>query len=246
MNVSLYQAASAMTANSRWQDIVSQNLASSSISGFKKQELSFSAVEAGLMPASAPGIQHMSMPRATATTNFQSGELRPSDSMTDFGLQGSGFFEVQLPNKSSAYTRNGEFKISPLGQLVTKQGYPVLGEKGPIQRNLANPEPLTISSAGEVRQGAEVKDTLKLTDFKDPKLLTQLSGGLFVANDPTLIPIPATGASVHQHTLEESNVSPMSEMASLMSSMRTFEANQRIIQIQDDRMGKAIAQIAGS
>lgn len=246
MNVSLYQAASAMTANIRWQDMISQNMSSSAIPGFKKQEISFSAVEAGLMPANTAGIRHMSMPRAASSTNFLSGELRPTGAMTDFGLQGAGFFEVQLPDGSSAYTRNGEFKMSALGQLVTKQGYLVLGESGPIQRDLKNPAPLTVSSNGEVSQGTDVKGKLKLTDFNDPKLLNQVVVGLFLANDPKLVPTPATGATVQQGSLEESNVTPVTEMAGLMSAMRTFEANQRIIQIQDDRLGKAITQIAGS
>ncbi|MBC8003403.1 MAG: flagellar hook-basal body protein [Opitutaceae bacterium] len=246
MNVSLYQAASALTANSRWQEMISQNLASSAIPGFKKQELSFSAVEAGLMPANAQGIRHMSMPRATASTSFLPGEMRSTGAKTDLGLEGPGFFEVQLPNGSSAYTRDGEFRLSAQGQLVTKQGHLVLGDSGPLQMDLNNPAPLTVSSNGEVSQGADVKGRLKLMDFNNPKLLTQVGGGLFLAGDPNLLATPASGASVRQGWLEGSNASPVTEMANLMSAMRTFEANQRIIQIQDDRLGKAITQIAGS
>ena len=246
MNVSLYQAASALTANSRWQDLVSQNLASSAIPGFKKQELSFAAVEAGMMSANSPGIRQMSMPQATAFTNFQQGELSPTPSNTDFALDGPGFFEVQLPNGASAYTRNGQFKLSPQGQLVTHQGYPVLGESGPIQKDVNNPSPLTVSPDGEVSQGADIKGRMKLANFNNPRLLTQVEGGLFLATDPQIRPIPASAASVRQNWLEGSNTVSANEMANLMSGMRTFEANQRVIQIQDDRLGKAISQIAGT
>jgi len=130
----------------------------------------------------------MSMPRNVNVTNFTPGEMRSTGAKTDLGLEGHGFFEVQLPNGSTAYTRDGEFKLIAQGQLVNKQGYPVLGDSGPIQLDLNNPEPLTVAGNGEVSQGADVKGRLKLAVFNDPKLLTQVGGGLFLANDPKIIP----------------------------------------------------------
>ncbi len=76
MNVSLYQAAAAMSASSRWQELISENLAASSVPGYKKQELSFAAIQAGLMPSPANGPQHFALPQAMAATNFQPGELK--------------------------------------------------------------------------------------------------------------------------------------------------------------------------
>src|SRR4051794_1052822 len=86
VNVSLYQAASALQANSRWQEVISENLASSSIPGFKKQQLSFSEVQAGLMGANAQ--QRFAFPKATASTSFQQGELKFTGSNTDVALEG--------------------------------------------------------------------------------------------------------------------------------------------------------------
>jgi flagellar hook protein FlgE len=89
VNVSLYQAASALTANARWQEVVSENLASASVPGFKKQELSFSAVEAGLLPAQA-GASKVAMPRAQTTTSFQQGEVRFTGVNSDVAVDAGG------------------------------------------------------------------------------------------------------------------------------------------------------------
>ena len=75
MDVSLYQAAAALNANRRWQETIADNLAASSIPGYKKQELSFGAVAAGFMPASSPGATRFSLPHAASSINFQPGEL---------------------------------------------------------------------------------------------------------------------------------------------------------------------------
>src|SRR5437868_6798651 len=131
MNVGLYQAAAALNANSRWQESIAENLASSSIPGFKKQELSFRAIAAGLVPAATQGNQHFSLPHAAPATNFSAGELKFTGAKTDVALEGSGFFAVQMPDGATAYTRDGEFQMNASGQLVTKQGHAVLGEAGP-------------------------------------------------------------------------------------------------------------------
>lgn len=112
MNVSLYQAASALSASARWQEVVSQNLASASTPGYKKQDLSFSAIQAGVMPAQGGGVA-VAFPHATSTTSFQPGEVRATGVNTDVAIEGPGFFQVQLPNGATGYTRDGDFSSMP-------------------------------------------------------------------------------------------------------------------------------------
>src|SRR5258706_235974 len=180
MNVSLYQAASALNAMDRWQETIAENLASSTVPGFRKQDFSFSAIEAGLRDSSAGGASGASrqvlMSAGDSVTNFQPGEFRVTGVKTDVAIDGKGFFEVQLPNGAAAYTRDGEFHLNAQGQLVTKEGYTLLGDAGPIQIDLNNHAELSISSSGEVSQGADLKGRIKLTEFGNPKLLTRLSG----------------------------------------------------------------------
>lgn len=246
MNVSIYQAAAALNADARWQDMISQNLASSAVPGFKKQEISFAAVQAGLIsPTPLAGLNHhFSMPTATTATNFQQGQMRATDVPTDVGLEGPGFFEVQLPNGDTAYTRDGEFHLSSQGQLVSKEGYAVLSDGGPIQIDKNNTAPLSISPTGVISQGADNKGKLKVTDFNHAQLLNPIGHGYYLANDPALQPTEATNTTMRQGFLEAGNTSSVAEMAHLITAMRHFEANQRIMQMQDERMGRVISDLS--
>ena len=161
----------------------------------------------------------------------------------DFAIEGPGFFEVQLPNGDHAYTRDGEFQLNAQGQMVTKTGNPVLSDGGPIQFDPNNASPITVSSTGEVSQGGDVKGRLRLVEFNDPHLLTSIGGGCFLANHQDLLAKDSTASSVRQGYLEGSNTSPTSEMASLITAMRMFEANQRVLQMQDERMGHVISEL---
>ncbi|MFO1497070.1 MAG: flagellar hook-basal body protein [Verrucomicrobiota bacterium] len=244
VNVSLYQAASALNANTRWQEVISDNLAASGLPGYKKQDLSFAAVQAGLssrMATMAP--QPFSLTRAESSTNFLPGELQLTSSKTDLALEGTGFFAVQLANGSTAYTRDGSFKIDAQGGLTTKDGHPVLGDGGPIHIDLNDSTPISVSEAGEISQGSEVRGKLRVVDFQHPELLTPTSAGYFIAQNPKLTPIEVRQPSVRQGFLEGSNATAVVEMANLISVMRGYEANQRIIQLQDERMGRAISEL---
>ena len=244
MNVSLYQAASALNAHARWQEVITENLSSSSIPGYKRQDLSFAAVQAGMMsPTAMAGSQPFSLTRASISTNFQPGELQMTSSKTDVAIEGSGFFAVQMANGSTAYTRDGGFQLNSQGQLTTKQGYPVLGEGGPVQLDLSDSSPITISAKGEISQGTEVRGRIKVVDFDQPQLLTQAGAGYFVAQNPNLVPQEVAEPTIRQGFIEASNAATVSEMANLITVMRGFEANQRVISMQDERMNRAISEL---
>jgi flagellar basal body rod protein FlgG len=244
MNVSLYQAAAAMNANSRWQEVIAENLAGSSIPGSRKKDVSFSAVSAGM----APGLAGLNgsgyvMPTSTATVNFQQGTLRPTGLATDMAIEGPGFFEVQLPDGTHGFTRDGELQLNAQGQLVTKQGYLVLGDSGPLQLDPANSSPISVAATGEVSQGGGLKGRIRLVEFGQPGQLTPIGAGCFLATNPGLQPIAAQSSQVRQNFLESANTSPTTEMASLITAMRMFEANQKVMQMQDERMGRVITDL---
>jgi flagellar basal body rod protein FlgG len=195
------------------------------------------------MPAPAGGAQRFALPRATASINFQQGELRATGVKTDVALEGRGFLTVELPDGTTAYTRDGEFHVNASGQLVTKQGHTVLGDGGPIQLDLNNHIELSISSTGQVSQGADAKGTLRVVDFNEPNMLTPISSGFFMARHPALQPVEPTGTTLRQGFLEAANTSAAAEMVKLISALRLYEANQRVIQAHDERMGKAISEL---
>jgi flagellar basal-body rod protein FlgG len=246
MNVSLYQAAAAMNAQARWQELIAENLAASSVPGYRKQEISFSSVAAGLTGAANGATDsRFVIPAASSHLNFKQGPLRATNASLDLALEGGGMFEVQMPNGTRAYTRDGEFQLNAQGQLVTKQGYLVQGDAGPLQFDPNNGGNITISPTGDVTQGGEIRGRIRLVEFSDPQLLTPIGQGCFLANVPEAKPEAARATSVRQGFLEAANTSPTAEMASLITAMRMFEANQRVLQVQDERMGRVITELGG-
>ena len=237
-----------MNASTRWQETIADNLSASQIPGFKKQDLSFSAVQAGFLPrvhGASPGTtQRVTMPLAGVSTNYQPGELRPTGITTDLAIEGPGFFEVQMPDGTHGYTRDGEFHLNAQGQLTSKQGLLVMGDGGPVQLDANNAAPATVAPTGEISQGGVIKGKLKLTQFSDAGALAPAGASLFVVADPTAQPQPATSASVRQGFLEQANTSAMLEMGNLITAMRLYEANQKVFQTQDDRMSRLINDVA--
>jgi flagellar basal body rod protein FlgG len=247
MNVSLYQAAAAMGAHSRWQEVISENLTSSSIPGFKRQDMSFDAVQAGMATLHRGAGQNYVLPNTRSYTSFSQGQLQTTGSETDLGIDGPGFFEVQLSSGDKIYTRNGSFQISAKGELATRQGFRVMGEQGPIQLDPHDRSPLIITEKGDVMQGRNLRGRIKVVDFQNPQQLEKVGDTSFRTISPDVEPQPVTEATtLRQRALEGSNATPMLEMIGLMSSMREFEANQRLIQMNDERMGMAIRDLAGT
>lgn len=249
MNVSLYQAAAAMNANQRWQELISDNLAASSAPGARKQDVIFSLIPAG-NAAGVSGVNGdaFAIPAARAATDFSEGQMNPTGTATDFAIDGPAFFQVQLPNnRGSAYTRDGSFQVNAQGQLVTQQGYPVASDSGgPVQLDPTSSAPITVSATGDVSQGGEIKGRIHLTEFQDVHQLETMGGGYFLANNPAAKPGPAKSSQLRQGYLEAGNASPTVEMASLLTAMRMFESNQKVIQTQDERMGRVISDLGGT
>jgi len=247
MEVSLYQAAAAMSATAQWQDMIAENLSASSVPGSRKQEISFSDVQAGLNSGAVgrPGSS-FTLPTANKVTNFQPGELHPTGNLMDFALEGPGFFAVKMPNGQTGYTRDGEFQLNAQGQITNKQGNVVLGDTGPLQLHPNNPGTITVSPDGEVAQGDQIIGKLKTYEFQKPQQLTLAGSGMFTANGTGAIATPATSTKVRQGFLEAANSSPTTQMASLITAMRLFEANQKVLQMQGDRMSKVITDLGGT
>ena len=247
MDVSLYSAAAAMNATERWQDLVAENLSAASIPGARQQEISFSSVQAGLASGvTGATTDRFVIPSAGATTNFQQGELKATGNNLDLALEGPGFFTVILPDGSKGYTRDGEFKLNNQGQLTTKQGYQVVSNGGTLTFDPNNRAPVNISPDGQVSQGPDTKGKIAVTEFSKVKALTMAGSGYFRADDPSAQPQPATTTAVRQGFVEASNASPTLAMASLITSMRMFETNQKVMLMQSDRMSKTISELSGT
>jgi len=268
VNVSLYQAAAAMDASARWQEAVSENLAEVSRPGFKKHDVTFSALVAGKMEkpvemiktttdpvtgeeveSTETGEKPFQLPKPSLAINFEQGPLKQTQVKTDIALTGKGFLQVQDPQGNNLFTRDGELKMLPSGQLVTKEGY----DTG-LQLNDPNQvQSLVIAKNGTASQAGEVIGQLQLVAFEDTSNLIRISGAYYKAN-PADMGMPMAGidretegfTEIEQGFLEQSNSTSLTEMTSLIRSMRHFEANQKVIQAHDQRLGQTISTLTAT
>jgi flagellar basal-body rod protein FlgF len=245
MNVGLYQSAASLSALERWQEAVSQNITSSEVTAYKKRTTSFSGQNSGEFltdPNARAGHdegQSAVFPVASSSINFLAGETKPTGRNLDVAIQGEGFFEVQLPDGTRAYTRTGEFQLRPDRTVVTSQGAQVLKDGGaPLQLN-AGQGALVINQNGSMTQGTASLGRLSIQTFANPSQLTPLAAGLFAAPEG-VTPTAVANPEVLQGNLEASNLTSLHEMVDLVTISRAYEANQKIITSSDELLDKTI------
>jgi flagellar basal-body rod protein FlgF len=245
MNLGVYQSAASLSALERWQDAVSQNIGSSQVPGYRGRTVNFTAQDIGQFTVGANGkpgsgsSQPASFPAATSGLSFKPGETQPTGRPLDLAIQGSGFFQVQMPDGTHAYTRNGTFKERSDGMLVNGSNYPVLSETGsPIVLAQAAGA-LSITQDGVVSQGDAQVGRLSVTSFSNTGGLIPISGGLLLAG-PNAGAAAADHPGVLQGYIESSNVSPLFEMVNLVQVSRIYEANQRVITNADQQTQKTM------
>jgi len=236
-----------MAAYEKWQEAISQNISESSLPGFKKTEVAFSVLDSGSSgsDASNPDRVHTSMPSATPSIDFAQGELSRSANDLDFAIQGKGFFEVKEPNGQMAFTRDGEFHLSPQKTIVNSSGFPVQGDSGPITLNSGSGT-VSINADGMIMQNDQPVAKLSAYDFTDPSQLRRVGGGLLEPTDSAPTPKKMANPQIVNNYIESSNVSPMTEMVSLVSVSRAYEASQKVVQTADDNQDKAIQMLGNT
>ena len=170
--------------------------------------------------------------------NFEQGQLYPTGGSFDLALRGSGFFCIETP-EGERYMRNGDFEKDGSGCLVTKEGHKVLGENGYIILE----GPMTVNEKGEVYSDTHSVGKLKLVDFDDYNVLRKEGNGLFRIEEGIEAEPVTTAGIVQQGFLESSNVNSVKEMVGMITMLRTYEANQKMIKIHDDLIGKAVNEI---
>jgi hypothetical protein len=245
----IYTNAASLSALERWQQTISQNLASANVAGFKKANFAIESDEKKNTEYSPDGVtaaRHSGgIPSQTTSVNFSAGDMKATGKNTDFAIEGPGFFQVQNSNGKNLYTRDGEFHINQDNTLVTKEGLPVLGDGGPIT---VDPEKgaLVVARDGSISQGDNLLGRLNLYDFDDPDQLTRVEGGFFEPPESVGNPQPLEQVSITQGSIESSNVMPMAELVNLIAVSRAYEASQRSATSHDDLISKAINSLGAT
>lgn len=241
---SLYIAESGMTSQQKMIDIISNNIANSSTSGFKKSQVNFVDLVYQTQPtANTAQVAEMvgaGVRLGENQTDFSVGEMKATGNPFDVAIQGAGFFEVTLSDGDSAYTRAGRLRVDDDGYLTTSAGLR-------LSSNIQLPPDaaeFVISRDGIVtaRLGDDLAFTqlgeLELVKFTNEQSLSTIGDNLYAASANSGNAIYArpgeqgTGTIV-QGFSEISNVSMTEEMVNLMLAQRGYQLNARIIQISD-------------
>lgn len=272
----VYTALSGAIAQSLKMDTIANNIANVNTTGFKKDQQTFGeyltamekeqdVMKVPRMPASIDSFYELNggdkaFVDATGTyTNFEQGSLKSTGGKLDVAIEGAGFFEVGTPN-GVKLTRAGNFTIDGNGQLVTKEGYPVLLEAAEGADGLVNSEnidsrtvrvsgtsTINISDAGEVFEGETKLGKLSVVTAGNTDALQKIGNNYYGFKD-TLNPEISSikMPSLKQGFLETSNVNIINEMTDMIMAQRVFEGTQKAISAYDNMSDKLINQVGST
>lgn len=250
----LWTAATGMDAMQLNMDVISNNLANVNTSGFKKsraefQDLLYQTVEVAGSDTSEDtedptGVEvGLGVSTASVQKLFAVGDLLQTGNDLDLAIEGKGFFQVELPNGETAYTRNGALKKDGSGRLVTSEGYPIL----PQITIPENATTISISQDGTVQAfldgsmtGSQIGN-IELANFSNPSGLSSQGKSLFketVSSGTPILGVPGDAGmgTLAQGFLEGSNVSVMEEMIYMIAGQRAYEINSKAVQAADEML----------
>jgi len=253
---SLWISSSGMQAQQTQLDAISNNLANASTNGYKASHAVFEdLMYQNLRQSGANTTEQTQLPtglqiglgvRPVATSrNYAQGSLQQTSNVLDLAIQGNGFFQVQMPDGTTEYTRDGSFQVNANGQIVTNNGYTVL----PGITVPANAQTVTVGQDGTVSvtvAGQATPQTLgqiQLANFINPPGLDPKGQNLFAetasSGTPNVGAANANGfGSVQQGYVETSNVNVVTELVDMIQTQRAYELNSKSIQTSDQMLQK--------
>lgn len=240
MNDASTVALSAQLAALHQTEVIANNLANLSTTGFKGQHLLF----AQYLSQAGDGTPLAYVQELGTARDTSQGPITQTGNPLDVAIQGDGFFTVQTP-LGPRYTRNGHFQLDADRQIVTSQGYPVLTDNGSPLVVPDGAGQITIGADGSVattRQGSV--GTIGIATFAQPQAMLPTAGGLYTTDQ---VPQAATGTRLVQGSFEGSNVEPIIEITRLIAAERNVDYTKTFINAQAsqtsnalDRLGKSV------
>lgn len=250
----LYTSALGMTTQMKRMDVISNNIANSDTTGFKRdvsitssfpEELTKRINDrknpAILTQVRSVGNMNMGVFIDEIRTDFSQGNMKRTENTFDLGISGNGYFAVSVTdngNTTEKYTRDGAFTVSDQRVLMTKDGNTVVGQNGEITVGDGN---ITIDDFGNIFVNDEFVDQIKMVDFEDSSTLRKVGNSLYDTSQNS-VQTAFTG-TVMQGYLEASNINAVREMVDLIAVSRAYESNQKMIQIQDSTLSRAVSEI---
>lgn len=253
----LWTAGTGMMSQQLNIDTISNNLANVNTNGFKKTRVDFEdLLYQTVRTAGSASTQGTQLPtglqvglgcRPAGTTKiYTQGDIIQSDNPLDILIEGDGFFQVQLPDGVSAYSRSGNLKVDSNGRLVTAEGYYLQPEITiPSQAktiNIGSDGTVTVQLAGE--SDTQQVGQVQLAKFINPAGLSSIGKGLYQQTAASGEPVVATPGTegvgaITQGALEMSNVKVVEEMINMIVAQRAYEINSKAIQAADEMLQTA-------
>ena len=241
----LYTAGLGMVKETKRMDVISNNLANVNTTAFKADGVvsgNFSDVLQNVTVGGTPMDSRDYVPDVDKVfTKYEQGSMVNTSNDTDFGIinDDTAFFEIVDPDGNTFYTRDGSFKISADGYLVTSDGYTVMGENGSIN---VGQEDFTVSEIGEIiDKNGDTIDRFSIKSFAQKERIEKVGNNMVKVPDD--IEAKDFEGGVKQGFLESSNVNSVEEMVDMIAVMRSYEANQKILQAHDELLGKSVNQL---
>lgn len=224
----------------RQMNIVANNLANVNTTGFKSENLLFEEYINPTASAEAfefgdRGLSYVLDDRSVA--NFATGTIQQTGSQFDVAIQADGFFVVQTP-AGERYTRDGSFTLGPNGELTTHDGFPVLGDGGPIRFSPEDRD-VTINGDGSIIANSGEIGTLRVVTFENPQTLERRGQNLFSGQGAQ----PQTTPRIAQFALEGANVDAISQISQMIEIQRAYEGIATIMRQQNDLRETAIQRL---
>ncbi len=254
----LYAAWTGMVNEQKRLDVISNNMANSNTTGYKKQNVTSQSFDDELAvrindnnrdTTSRYPIGYMNLGVKIGETyhDFSQGSLRETGNTYDLALSGDGFFTIQTTNKqgetTTKYTRDGSFTVNTEGYLVTKDGDYVLDTNGeriqiPGAQTAQN---VAFDLHGNLTVDGQQIATLGIASFANPQALLLYGENMYDATQAA--GLQASTATVNQGYLEMSNTNVIEEMVDMITITRAYEAGQKMIQTVDNTLQKAANDI---
>ncbi|MBU0509510.1 flagellar basal-body rod protein FlgG [bacterium] len=253
---SLYSAASGMHAQQTNLDNIANNIANANTTAFKRTRVEFQDLVYETLRGTAPTEQGTTIPtelqigggaKPVATVkNFEPGAPQNTGNPLDFMIRGDGLFQVLMPDGSLAYTRDGAWKLSADGQLVTANGLPMeppLTIPQDATSILVNNDGRVLVMTASATEPTEI-GRIELARFMNPAGLTNLGDNLYkqtIASGDPIVAQPGLDGTgtIDQGYLEASNVKIVNEMIALITAQRSYELNSKSVRTADDMIGIA-------
>ncbi len=253
---SLWIARTGLDAQQTQLDVIANNLANVSTNGFKRgravfEDLLYQTIrqpgaQSSQQTQVPSGLQLGTGSRPVANVRVHTqGALQQTGNGLDIAIDGSGFFQILLPDGTIGYTRDGSFQKDNQGQIVTSSGYPLQ----PSVTIPSNAQSLTISKDGVVSvtqpgsSAAVQVGTIQVATFINPGGLQSIGENLFLETASSGTPTPNTpgnnGAGVlNQYYVETSNVNVAEELVSMIQTQRAYELNSKVVSTSDSMLGR--------